>query len=167
MSLSVPHSLKARSLTHGVIVASLLATALTSAALAAGTAPRVEDIQIIQVIQKFNAARDGFDASTLRQITADTYIEVSPAGEVIPRGKILDLYSSAHKTNSPENESSEYNVRLFGDTGVVVSRLAYDLKASEQPAHHIDLRVTYVVKRSGGDWKLISAQYTPISSAWN
>jgi ketosteroid isomerase-like protein len=150
-----------------VVVLLSILSLLSVPAFGAGSAPKVEDIQIIQLIQKFLAARSQFDVDTLRQITADQYVEVFPDGGYLSRKDMLAAYGPEHRGPAPENESSEWNVRLVGDTGVVVSHLTYDLKAAGSDTRHIDLRVIYVVQRYNGGWRLLSAQFTPIAAPSN
>jgi ketosteroid isomerase-like protein len=138
---------------------------LTLPAFGAGTAPKVEDIQIIQLIQKFTAARSQFDAETLKQLTADQYIEVSPTGEYLSRKEVLAAYAPEHKGSVPEMKSLDWIVHLSGDTGVVISDSTYDSKAAGGDARHVSLRVIYVVQRYSGGWRFLSAQFTPITAS--
>ena len=135
--------------------------------LAMDTALRGDEISVLQLVQRFIAARSQSDVNTLSQITAEQYVEVSPTGAWLSRKDMLAAYSFEHKTPAPENLSSEWNVRLFRDTGVVVSRFTYDLKAASSDSQHVELRVIYVAQHFDGGWRLLSAQFTPIAPLGN
>ena len=131
------------------------------------TARRGDEISVVQLVQKFVASRSQSDVDALRKIGAEEYVEVSPTGAWLSRKDRLAAFSSEHKIPTPENLSSEWNVRLFRDTGVVVSRFTYDLKAASSDSQHVELRVIYVAQHFDGGWRLLSAQFTPIAPLGN
>jgi hypothetical protein len=123
----------------------------------------VNQIKVIELIQKFDSAKVSFDPETLSKVIADIYVEVSPTGEIIPRQQFLAFYIPQHKTSSNPNLSSHgWNVKTIKDTAEVLSQVEYDIKTPENTTEHVRLRVIYVAHRYGDDWKLISAQYTPV-----
>jgi hypothetical protein len=128
----------------------------------------VNQIKVIELIQKFDSAKVSFDPETLSKVLADIYVEVSPTGEIIPRQQFLALYIPQHKTSSNPNLSSHrWNVKTIKDTAEVLSQVEYDIKTSENTTEHVMLRVLYVAHLYGDDWKLISVQYTPINTTFH
>jgi hypothetical protein len=101
----------------------------------------------------------------VNKITADDYIEVSPTGEIISRKQLLERYIPQQKASSEQYPSSHgWSVRKIKDTAEVLSQVGYDIKTPQGTTEHVTLRVLYVAHLYGDDWKLISVQYTPVSS---
>jgi uncharacterized protein DUF4440 len=124
----------------------------------------VNQIKVIELVQKFDSAKVSFDPETLSKVIADIYVEVSPTGEIIPRQQFLALYIPQHKTSSnPDLSSHRWNVKTIKDTAEVLSLVEYDIKTPDSTTtEHVTFRVVYVAHLYGDDWKLISVQYTPL-----
>jgi hypothetical protein len=142
---------------------SILAILMLGYSQVASAVADVNDIKVIELIQKFDSAKVSFYPETLSKVVADIYVEVSPMGEIIPRQQFLAFYIAQHKTSSNPNLSSHgWNVKTIKDTAEVLSQVEYDIKTPESTTEHVTLRVIYVAHRYGDDWKLISVQYTPV-----
>jgi len=114
-----------------------------------------------ELVQRFSAAQSTFDMATLKAVTADNYIEISPLGEVDPREKMLSFYVRKDDKPRPAIAVDEITTRVLGDTAVVIGRVSYSMTVGEQ-SRTFSLRSTFVARQEGGAWKLVSAQYTPI-----
>jgi len=125
----------------------------------AQAAPAQQEVEAL--VQRFTAAQSGFDPATLRALTADNYIEISPLGEVDPREKMLSFYVKKDDKPRPEIALDELSTRVLGETAVTLARVSYSMMAGGQ-SRTFALRSTFVAARQGGAWKLVSAQYTPI-----
>ena len=108
------------------------------------------------------AAQASFDAPALAALTADNYAEVSPLGDVDTREKMLAFYAPEKKSAAPVIVVEEPFVRVAGDTAVLIARLAVTVQAGGQQ-RNMALRASYVAKKEGAAWKLLSAQYTGIA----
>ncbi|WP_377704615.1 nuclear transport factor 2 family protein [Pseudoduganella sp. UC29_71] len=116
---------------------------------------------LVELVQRHAEAQRDFDQATLQAVTADNYVEVSPAGEVDSREKMLSFYAPDQKRAAPQLTVTEPLVRVLGDTAVVLARLNYTMGADAQ-ARTFAMRASYVAQLKEGKWKLVSAQYTGI-----
>jgi uncharacterized protein (TIGR02246 family) len=114
------------------------------------------------LVQRFIQAQKSYDPPTLKELTADNYVEVSPLGEVDTREAMLGFYNPAQRVDVPSASVSDQNVRVFGDTAVDIVAIKYEVAESGKPSHDVMIRATFVAIRQQGVWKLASAQYNTI-----
>ena len=131
---------------------------------AASPAPSSSEEALKQVIDEFTHAQVGFAPSVLRDLTTPEYIEVSPLGEVDPRDKMLGFYAPENKVPAPSETTSDFNVRVMGDTAVVIVKVTFQTKGIDTGAPAHALRETFLARQTPESWKLVSAQYTTIQS---
>jgi uncharacterized protein (TIGR02246 family) len=126
---------------------------------------KVED-EILGLVRQLAAAQKNYDAAKLEEILAPDYVEVSPAGEVDPRAKVLGFYApekkSARQGELVSYELDEITSRIYGDTAIVVARLPFTMKTPDGQTMSRALRCTFVCRKTGGKWRIASAQYTSI-----
>jgi ketosteroid isomerase-like protein len=127
-------------------------------------APPISDeaTALVELVRRHTEAQRMHDQETLKRTTADTFVEVSPAGEVDPREKWLGFYAPDKNSAMPTLTVLEPQARVFGDTGIVIAKLAIVMKAPDGSAREMAMRVTWVARRVDGVWSLISSQYTGI-----
>ena len=77
---------------------------------------------MLDLVRRHAQAQNGFDQAALRSLTADDYVEVSPAGEVDPRDKMLSFYAPEKKAPAPQVALEEPLTRINGDTAIVIER---------------------------------------------
>lgn len=109
------------------------------------------------VVQKFLDAQAHFDVPALRALTGDQFVEISPLGEVDPRDRMLGFYAKEAPPGAPVPVIDERQVRVFGDSAIVTVRITFTVNA--QPR---SLRSTFVTHKESGQWKVVSAQHTPM-----
>ena len=51
-------------------------------------------------------------------------------------------------------------MRVYGDVGIQTVKLTYTMAGGEQ--RMMSLRATLVAHKRGGEWKMVSAQYTGV-----
>ncbi|MBN8808135.1 MAG: nuclear transport factor 2 family protein [Sphingomonas sp.] len=107
----------------------------------------------VAAVEAFAAAQRAFDQTALVEVTAPDFVEISPLGEVDPRDRMLGFYAPDKKVAGPPVTMDERTVRTSGNLAIVTVRYAIGEHA---------LRAVYVVRRDAGQWRLVSAQYTPI-----
>lgn len=127
--------------------------------LCAQTAPlHTPEQELTTLAESFTEAQHAFDVATLEKLTEPNYIEISPLGDVDPREKMLGFYAPEKKVDVPPAATlSELNIRVFGDAGVVLAKLHWQL-----PNRAVDLRTTFVAHHSAAGWRLVSVVYTGI-----
>jgi uncharacterized protein (TIGR02246 family) len=122
--------------------------------------------EINALLRQFTEAQKNYDAAKLDEILAPDYVEISPAGEVDPRAKVLGFYSpekkSARQGELVSYELDEITTRIYDDTAIVVARLPFTMKTPDGQTMSRALRCTFVCRKTRGKWRIASAQYTGI-----
>ena len=118
--------------------------------------------QVAALVQRFIKAQQSFDPATLKDVTTENYLEVSPQGEVDKREAVLGFYDPAHRVQVPAASVSDENIRIFGETAVDVAAITYTVGEPGKASHDVKIRATFLAVRQQGAWKLASAQYTGI-----
>lgn len=118
----------------------------------------------IEVLLKtFVEAQRTFDVKQLDDLLAPDYVEISPAGEVDPRAKVLSFYAPDKKiADPPEAALDIVSTRLYDDTAVTIATLTYQMKAPNGAAAARSMQCVFVTRIIDRRWKLVSAQYTPV-----
>jgi len=146
------------------LLLSLLAgTVVAAIPLGAQSVPGNDDSQALTtLVQRFTKAQQSFDPATLKELTSEDYVEVSPIGDVDSRARMLGFYNPDKKIEAPAIDVKEVDVRRFGNAAVVIAKLSYDMRGPDNKSHTMELRSTFVAYRSSSGWKLVSSQYTGI-----
>lgn len=142
----------------------LLLCVVPSQASSQGFKFKVEE-EINTLLRQFTEAQKNYDAAKLDEILAPDYVEISPAGEVDPRAKVLSFYAPEKKSERGELVSyglDEITTRIYGDTAIVVARLPFTMKTPDGQTMSRAMRCTFVCRKTRGKWRIASAQYTGI-----
>ncbi|MGK5004389.1 nuclear transport factor 2 family protein [Janthinobacterium sp. LB2P70] len=140
----------------------ILSTCLLGALGAmAGAQAAPADAELLALVQRHAQAQSSFDQATLKAITAENYVEISPVGEVDGREKMLSFYAPEQKRPSPQVQVDEPVVRIFGDTALISARLSYRVNQDEA-GRTFAMRAGYVARLVDKQWLLVNAQYTGI-----
>ena len=127
--------------------------------------PGKDDQELTALVKQMAEAQTKFDAATLDKIYTADFIEISPAGEVDPRDKVLGFYKPEAKPpgEMPSVTTDEFMIRTYGNFAVVIVRLTYAPAATAPAARPpFSIRVTIVCRKEKGVWKIGSSQYTGI-----
>ncbi|HEX9918387.1 MAG TPA: nuclear transport factor 2 family protein [Pyrinomonadaceae bacterium] len=126
---------------------------------------KVEE-EILGLVRQLAEAQKNYDAARLDEILAADYVEISPAGEVDSRAKVLGFYAPGRKSERQGElvsyELDEITSRIYGDTAIVVARLPFTLKTPDGQSMSRALRCTFVCRKTRGKWRIASAHYTGI-----
>ena len=124
------------------------------------------EAEILSLVRQLAEAQKNYDAARLDAILTPDYVEISPAGEVDPRAKVLSFYApekkSARQGELVSYELDEITSRIYGDTAIVVARLPFTLKTPDGQSMSRALRCTFVCRKTRGKWRIASAHYTGI-----
>jgi ketosteroid isomerase-like protein len=143
--------LPARSITHVVLVIWISATFGLARQQDAGSNSKPED-QVTQLERDWLAADAKGDGASLRRIISDDFIGSSFDGgllgkeDIIPQGGGPGGFAGATPT--------ETNVRVFGDTGVLLGVITTGGPEPKQ------IRVTLVCQKRPQGWQMIAAHLT-------
>jgi uncharacterized protein (TIGR02246 family) len=126
---------------------------------------KVEE-EINTLLRGFTEAQKNYDAARLDELLAPDYVEISPAGEVDSRAKVLGFYApekkSARQGELISYELDEITSRIYGDTAIIIARLPFTMKTPDGQSMSRALRCTFVCRKTRGKWRIASAQYTGI-----
>lgn len=143
------------------ILAGVMMGAVISAS--ARELPRVaDDAAVQQLVQNFLSAEKAYDAPSLARMISESYVEVSPAGEVDEHDRFLGFYAPEKKTDWPSMSTSDINVRMFGDTAIEVVKFTYQMPGPDGVTHAREIRGSFIAQKEKGTWKLLGAHYTGI-----
>ena len=116
--------------------------------------------KIIATDDRREAALKQGDIATLRQIYADDYTLVSPAGVVQTKAdQINDVSSGRLRYN--KLELIERTVRIYGDTAVMLTRERADIVRNGEQVGG-DVRITRIYKRFKTQWRVIATHASAI-----
>lgn len=119
---------------------------------------------VAAVVNALVAAQAAFDVARLDEILAPEYVEISPLGEVDSRSAVLGFYAPEKKPAAgtiPRLTLDQIATRIWGDTAIASARVSFTPSGAAQPAGAA-MRVVFVLRESGGTWRVVSSQYTPI-----
>lgn len=127
------------------------------------------EAEILGLVRQLAEAQKNYDAAKLDEILAPDYVEISPAGEVDSRAKVLSFYApekkSARQGELVSYELDEITSRIYGDTAIVVARLPFTIKTPDGQTVSRALRCTFVCRKTRGRWRVASAHYTGVRTA--
>lgn len=136
------------------LAAVVLLTATGQARETAAAAPEDELLRLEAARRE--AIRLG-DLKTLDEIYADDFVAVAGTGQLVTKAQLLEFFRGTDA--SLRFTASEVSARAFGDTGVVVGRLA----ARREDASLVsEARFTHVYVRRDGRFRFVAGQSTPI-----
>ena len=132
-------------------------------ALVAGEQTPRPQVFIEVAVNTLIEAQRTFDVRQMDEILAPDYVEISPAGEVDPRDKVLSFYAPDKKIADPPPAAlDEITTRIYGETAVTIARLTYQMKGPDGAAAARSMRCVFVTRIIDRKWKIVSTQYTPI-----
>jgi ketosteroid isomerase-like protein len=115
-----------------------------------------EGQELVQIEHEFGEAYKQHDAATLGRLLADDFFYTDEDGQVLNKTQYLDR--AAH-TRLDSYRLDDMKARLYGETGVVTSRLSghgtYGGKGTK-----FDVRYTDVFVKRDGRWQLVVSQDT-------
>lgn len=116
---------------------------------AAAQAPRAED-QLLKLERDWLDADARGDHAALDRVIADDFIG-NGFGNILYKDDVAPADAPA-KPAGTKYSVKDSSVRLFGDTGVVMSSVA--VEGPQQPG---EFRCTLVFQKRAGSWKMIAA----------
>ena len=126
--------------------------------------PEQNDKLIAEVLAteaRWVAAHRQLDSSVLDSIMAHDYTQITDSGDVLGKEDVLPTYQTDQR-HWEIAEGDEYNVRIYGETAVVIGRWR---GKGVNHGYQFDYRARFMaiyVKRDGR-WQLVADQSTPIS----
>lgn len=115
-----------------------------------------EDV-LARIAESYVAAQFAFDQQTLRELTAENFVEISPQGEVDERSAVIGFYAPEKKRAAPRFSIANQKVRITGTMAVITQFVTIGI-----PPRSMTLSQASTAAFQDGHWKLTSSQSTPV-----
>ena len=120
-----------------------------------------EDEQaLVKVQHDWAKARIKGDSSYTRRLEAENCTVVWPDGSIV--NKREDLKSMTGDIGFTEFQIDDLQVRLYGDTGIVVGQGTIDAHEGKQNLLGGKFVWTDTFIKQDGEWKVVASQVTPV-----
>jgi predicted house-cleaning NTP pyrophosphatase (Maf/HAM1 superfamily) len=119
------------------------------------------DKQALEVEQRLSAAVASNDVRTLRRLLAPEWTIIGADGSVISRTRFLELIASG-ALHHEQLSSTDPRIISFAST-VVISARSHSAGTFKLAAFETDEMSTDVLVSSGGRWRCVLTQLSPIS----
>lgn len=136
----------------GSLALAVIAGCSSVPAASPGSAADLEGLARAYVQAQFS-----FNQQAIRDLTAPTFVEISPRGEVDERDKVISFYAPDKRTDAPGYTISNAIVRATNDTAVITQTITIG-KSPRTISLSQGLTAAYL----RGEWKITSSQTTPI-----
>ncbi len=149
-----------------VRMSGLLAVSLAGAAVGAPAFSATVDAEaaVSKLVDGFVDAQRRYDPRVLSALTTADYVEVSPVGDVDTRAEMLSFYAPEKKQPAPPIALSERTVRVRGNEALMLAKLTMSVPAPGGAVRLVNMRASYAARRTGREWRLSAAQFTPMRS---
>lgn len=120
----------------------------------------IEDV--IATERRWVKAHLELDLDTITSILSDGYRQIQTDGSVIGKNELIASYSSGDRRWEVA-ESDEYDVRLYGETAVLIGRWR---GVGENTDERFDYRARFMVVYilENGNWKLVADVSVPLEA---
>ena len=120
--------------------------------------------QIEQLEEVFRTAMLDGDATALGSLLADDYIGITASGTLQTKDNLLAELRSG-KVRFTVLNISDRKIRFYGTTALVTCRAEIRGTTPEGAVSGFDRYTRVYVRQSGGGWKIVSFEASPISSS--
>jgi ketosteroid isomerase-like protein len=117
--------------------------------------------EILAIERAWTQAHLQDDPAVIEQIMAEDYVKILPNGSLSGKAETLAAYQPGVRYWD-HAQGDEYNVRIYGDTAVVIGRwTARGMNNGQQFDYSARFLSIYV--RRNGRWQMVADQSTEIS----
>lgn len=116
--------------------------------------------QILAVEKAWTTAHLTGDLQTIAQLMADEYVKIQPDGSVATKVQTLATFEPDLRWWETAR-GDDYDVRIYGDTAVVIGRWTAKGMNNGQPFDYAARFLSVYVRRDG-QWKMVAEQSTDI-----
>lgn len=116
--------------------------------------------ELLAVERAWTAAHLTGDFAAIAHIMADDYIRIQPDGSVAGKAEVLAAYDP-NRRHWEHAAADEYDVRIYGETAVVVGRWSARGVNDGQAFDYAARFLSVYVKRDGR-WQMVAEQSTEI-----
>lgn len=152
----------------------MIATLMVATALLATPAIAADDPKVtaeIMALARSQWAADiaGQPADRMMETVADDYTEFNPDYPTRIDGKAMNVAMAqiAPSTKSVYGDMQNAKVQTYGDTAILTYNYAGITRGADGKVQPSVAKSTRVYVRSGGQWKLVHANFAPVPGAGN
>ncbi len=117
--------------------------------------------QVLRAEREWLLAHLRLDLQALDRLMAPEYSQIDDRGRIVSKEQVLESFRSGGR-GWEEAHSDEHDVRIYGDTAVVIGRWRARGINAGQPFDYAARYVSVWVE-SDGKWRMVSDQSTPIT----
>jgi ketosteroid isomerase-like protein len=117
--------------------------------------------EIMRVSEEWDRAMVTNDVEAIGRFMADDWVIIGSNGSVADKVSFLALVKSGALTHDVM-ETHEMDVRVYGETAVVVARGVSGGKYQGQPFREVE-RVTCIFVRQAGEWRCVLTHLSRIA----
>jgi ketosteroid isomerase-like protein len=117
--------------------------------------------EVLAVERAWTEAHLGGDAQTLAEIMAFDYVKIQPDGSLSDKTTTLASYEPDRQRTWEVAQGDEYDVRVYGDTALVIGRWTARGNNDGQPFDYAARFLSIYVRREGR-WQMVAEQSTEI-----
>lgn len=118
--------------------------------------------EVLAVEREWTEAHLQGEVATLERLMAEDYLKIQPNGSVAGKAEVLATYQPELRSWEYA-QGDEYEVRLYGETAVVIGRWTARGVNHGQRFDYAARFLSVYVKRDGR-WQMVAEQSTDISS---
>lgn len=140
----------------------LLTASMVFTGVALSKNPDKSEKELIHMANALVSAQRNFDTPALERLLAIDYVEISPLGQVDHRAEIIKFYgaearAAASGSTPPKIVLETPQVDVTGEGARLIAKETMQMSGSAR-----SLLVTLQFRRLAGQWRIHTAQYTPI-----
>ena len=117
--------------------------------------------EVLAVEREWTEAHLHGEVAILERLMAEDYIKIQPNGSVAGKAEVLATYQPGLRSWE-HAQGDEYDVRLYGETAVVIGRWTARGVNNGQRFDYVTRFLSVYVKRDGR-WQMVAEQSTEIS----
>ena len=117
--------------------------------------------QVLRAEREWLLAHLRLDVQALDRLMAPEYFQIDDRGRTVGKEQVLESFRSGGR-GWDEAHSDDHDVRIYGNTVVVIGRWRARGINAGQPFDYAARYVSVWVK-SDGEWRMVSDQSTPIT----
>jgi len=145
---------------HPIICALALSLLTTAAQEPATRGSSAEDRdELLRLEQAWNQAHLRGDAEALEELWAEEFVATVPGMPVMRRREAIGIWRTG-RMSFRRYDTSEVEVRVFGDAAVVTGRVVRAREIGGQAANE-DWRFTKMYVRRAGRWQVVAWHASP------
>lgn len=118
--------------------------------------------ELLQAIEEWDRAMVANDVDAIGKYMAEDWTIIGPDGSVGGKARFLELVHSGALAHDVM-ESHELDVRVYGETAVVLGRGVSGGTYDGQPFHLVE-RVSSIFVRQAGEWRCVLTHLSSLDS---